>query len=340
MSSIDVVVPCYKYARYLRQCVSSILAQEVADLRVLVIDDASPDDTSEVGRELAREDPRVTLITHKHNLGHIATYNEGIAWLKADYMLLLSADDFLLPGALAAAVDALDRAPGTGLCIGAATEIDAADRKIRKLDVDVDFAGQPARYLTGTEFAELCIRSRCTNVVPTPTAVVRTRLLRESGGYRAELPHTADLEMWLRMAALSGVCVLARTQAVYRRHANNMSDAYYHDNCLLDLQQRRAAFDAFSETCAPQMPEAPALHQRFLAGLAREAVLQASGAFNEKRFDLSRQLADLALSFNPDIHRSRAWKLLSLKRFLGYRITRALLPLNSLAQAPGQRSQS
>ena len=134
------------------------------------------------------------------------------------------------------------------------------------------------------------------------------------------------------------MCVLSRTQAVYRRHSNNMSDAYYHDNCLLDLQQRRAAFDAFSETCAPQMPEAAALQRRFLAGLAREAVLQASGAFNEKRFDLSRQLAELALSFNPGIHRSRAWKLLSLKKFLGYRITRALLPLNSLAQARGQRS--
>ena len=53
MSSVDVVVPCYRYGHYLRQCVQSVLDQSVRDVRVLILDDASPDDTEEVGRALA-----------------------------------------------------------------------------------------------------------------------------------------------------------------------------------------------------------------------------------------------------------------------------------------------
>ena len=100
LARIDVVIPCYNYGRFLYQCVNSVLGQAGVDVRVLVIDDASPDNTAEVAAALARADSRVTVIRHSTNKGHINTYNEGIEWASADYMLLLSADDYLLPGAL------------------------------------------------------------------------------------------------------------------------------------------------------------------------------------------------------------------------------------------------
>src|SRR3979490_235845 len=103
MSSVDVIVPCYRYGKFLRQCVESVLTQEGVAIRVMVIDDASPDDTAEIAESLLKEDSRVSYISHKSNKGHISTYNEGIDWVSADYMLILSADDYLLPGALARA---------------------------------------------------------------------------------------------------------------------------------------------------------------------------------------------------------------------------------------------
>ena len=108
MSSVDVIVPCYRYGHFLRGCVESALAQTGADVRVLIIDDASPDNTAEVATELAKEDSRVSFFRHAVNKGHIATYNEGIEWVSGDYMLLLSADDYLLPGALARAAELMD----------------------------------------------------------------------------------------------------------------------------------------------------------------------------------------------------------------------------------------
>ena len=69
MASVDVVVPCYRYGRYLRQCVRSVLDQEGANIRVLVIDDASPDETALIGTALATEDSRVTFRRHAVNQG-------------------------------------------------------------------------------------------------------------------------------------------------------------------------------------------------------------------------------------------------------------------------------
>ena len=68
MKSVDVVIPNYNYGRYLRACVDSVLSQDVEKLRVLIIDNASTDDSPEVARELAAMDPRVELRLRETNL--------------------------------------------------------------------------------------------------------------------------------------------------------------------------------------------------------------------------------------------------------------------------------
>ena len=54
MNSVDVIVPCYRYGRFLRECVESVLTQKGVDVRVLIIDDASPDNSGDVGTELSK----------------------------------------------------------------------------------------------------------------------------------------------------------------------------------------------------------------------------------------------------------------------------------------------
>src|SRR5437879_1536330 len=117
MSRVDVIIPCYNYAHYLRSCVESVLTQPV-DVRVLIIDDASPDDTTAVAASLAAADSRVEYRRHDVNRRHIATYNEGLDWASGDYTLLLSADDLLVPHALARAVHLLDSRPEVGFAYG------------------------------------------------------------------------------------------------------------------------------------------------------------------------------------------------------------------------------
>src|SRR5688500_9202830 len=115
--TVDVIVPCYNYGSMLAACVQSVLAQESVEVRVIVMDDASRDETEAVGRPLAA-DPRVVFRRHALNQGHIATYNEALKMVVADYCMVLSADDLLTAGALARATRLMQSNPQVGLVYG------------------------------------------------------------------------------------------------------------------------------------------------------------------------------------------------------------------------------
>ena len=70
---VKVVVPCYGYADVLAGCVESVLAQEGVEVRVLIVDDCSPDQTTVVARRLAALDGRVERRRHDRNEGLTAT---------------------------------------------------------------------------------------------------------------------------------------------------------------------------------------------------------------------------------------------------------------------------
>ncbi len=118
MPKIDVAVPCYQYGRYLRDCVTSITRQDVPDMRVLIIDNGSTDDSLEVAQELARGDGRITVLHQPRNLGQKYAYNAAIDWADSDYLAILDADDVLAEGALSRAVSVMDSAPSLAFCHG------------------------------------------------------------------------------------------------------------------------------------------------------------------------------------------------------------------------------
>jgi hypothetical protein len=307
--------------------VESVLEQWGCVLRVLIIDDASPDHTAEVATDLAKTDARITYVRHVSNKGHIATYNEGIEWASADYMLLLSADDYLLPGALERAIKLLDSHGSIGFAFGDAVMLGEGDAtKVVSTGVRM-LNGHSFRILKGSEFIAI---SGARNIVPTPTAVVRGALQKRVGGYRLKLPHTGDMEMWLRLAANADVGVLAAQQAVYRRHARNMSLAY---DALLDLEQRKAAVVSFVESYGELASDAGELRHQLLKSIARDAIGAASTAFNDCELERSRQLSEYALKVCPEVRLSMPSAKLVGKRLLGIRGWRALKPAVTAVRA-------
>jgi len=332
MSSVDVVVPCYRYGRFLRQAVESVLNQQGPKVRVLIINDASPDGTAAVAAELAAEDVRVTVIDHAANRGHIDTYNEGIAWASADYMLILSADDYLLPGALERAARLLDSNPEVGLTFGDdIVTYDAEDvREIPRRRVKA-----PWRIMTGPEFVRL---SGSYNIVSTPSAIVRTALQKRVGGYRPALPHAGDMEMWFRFAAHGSVGQLHAYQAVYRRHTGNMSSAYYQSRGRMpDLEQRRDVLDSFFATCGFEPSLIRELRGRAMRSLACHAVALAGEAYLDDKMDDSRKLTEFALAIDPRAKMSGQWAKLMLKRLLGSRLWRVVrTPVAAARQSRAQ----
>ena len=275
-ATIDVVVPCYNYARFLAGCVRSVLGQAGVAVRVLIIDDTSDDETPEAIAELSA-DPRVVARRHDVNKGNIATYNEGLAWAEADYTVLLSADDLLAPGALARAASVMDDHPGVGMVYGRGVYFENHDDLPRTLS-----APSGIRIWPGSEWIEgRCRTGR--NVISSPEVTVRTSVQHEVGGYRAELPHAGDLDMWLRIAAVSDVSyVRGKAQAYYRVHSQSMLRSHW-ASLLPDFEQRRAVFDTFFVHYGSCLEDPQRLHDLARRALARDALWAACRAIDRNR---------------------------------------------------------
>lgn len=316
MATVDVIVPCYRYGRYLEQCVLSVLDQAGVDVRVIILDDCSPDDTPAVAEMLRSRDARVHYSRNAENRGHIATYNLGLEWISADYYLLLSADDYLLPGALLRATSLMEDNPTVVFCFGESlvSNSDGTVACAAPLGAGAPGAG---RVLETSEFVRL---SGAKNIVPTPTAVIRTAVQKECGGYRPEYPHAGDMEMWLRLSVRGQVGFVGEAQAVYRQHESNMSRAYLGASIHRDLKERRDVLDRFFREDGSGLAESEALRENCIAALASDALGAAHDAFHHTELAGAEELAHFASSLWPPIRRSRQWWKLSAKRFVGPRV--------------------
>lgn len=266
MSGIDVLVPSYQYGQFLRDAVTSILKQGIDNLRVLIIDNASTDNSAEVARKLAAEDCRVEVRVHPSNLGHTASINEGIDWAAQEYFLMFCADDVMAPGSLARAVSLMDQHPNVAFAIGAEVEWSTGDIFP---EIDQGLTCAQWRISPGLQFiAERC--SRPASFVALGTMVVRTSAQKKAGYYRAELKYTMDVEMMLRLACLGDVGETSAVQGIRRLHGSNLTD-YYVKSPSADFAYRQASFENFFEQEGSVIPEAGRLRRRVKRNLAGRA---------------------------------------------------------------------
>ena len=312
--TVEVVVPCYKYGHLLRGCIDSVLGQGGVDARVHVIDDASPDGSGEQAERIALSDPRVRVTRHHANQGHIATYNEGLAAAEADYVVLLSADDLLAPGCLRRATAVMEANRSVGFVYG-------YSRYFTDTDGPPASGGRWARSRVerGSRWIERRLRS-ATNVISSPEVVVRTSIQHEVGGYRADLPHSGDLEMWLRLAARADVGIVTGVdQAYYRIHPASMSRTSF-AAAFDDVRQRYAAFDAFLSGSGDMLAAPEEARRRVGRALAAEALWRAArhrmSATGESA-DRAAVMEEWALSVAPDACDSPEGRALRLADRLG-----------------------
>lgn len=261
---VAVVIPCYNYGRYLDECVKSVLMQPGVTAEVHIIDDASTDGSTEIAEAIAAHDPRVRLTCHQENKGHIATYNEGLSAVDSDYVVLLSADDMLAPGALSRATALMEEYPSVGLVYGHPQAFE--DKPFRSRDKPRNWSVWRGEKWIAAQFR------RGLSIITSPEAVVRTSVQHQVGYYRPELPHSGDLEMWLRIADVSDVGRVNGVDQAYRRlHAASMMTTGY-GTLLRDLEERVKAYESFLATSHLPLPRIESLRSTVNRRMAMEAL--------------------------------------------------------------------
>lgn len=248
MARMDVAIPNYNYGRFLRHCIASIQNQGVEELRILIIDNASSDDSVAIAKEIAAADPRVELLLRPENLGAHASFNAAIDWAQSDYFSIICSDDYLPAGALSAAIGALDRHPDANLVFGNVLFVADGENPVQP-----EAMSGAATHISGADFLDsFCRTGR--SPINGPMAVARTAAQKQLGYYRPELPHTDDMEMWMRFGAMGAVVRLDMIQSIVRIHGANQSSVLrnvHHWN-----MEAEAAFEVFFSTYGASLPNA------------------------------------------------------------------------------------
>lgn len=199
---VSVVIPSYQHAAYVQRAVESVLQQTVTNIEVIVVDDGSTDGTPDIVAKIP--DPRLRLVRLAENRREHAR-NLGLGLATGHYVAFQNSDDEWLPQKLASQLDVMETRLEVGAVFSAVEVIDgngnpATDTWANGLFFDGGLKWDSSEWLRALFYNNsLCIVS----------AMVRHDLLRQTGGFRPSMIQMSDYDMWIRLAALSELEVIA-----------------------------------------------------------------------------------------------------------------------------------
>lgn len=199
---VAVVIPCHGYARFLPDAVASVAAQTWPNVRIVVVDDGSPDDTAAVAEMLIARFPECRIrLLRQDNQGLAAARNNGIRATDAPFVLPLDADDRLAP--------------------------DAIERLMAALAVGGDVA-TPCGRTFGDEERDLVTRPVTRRRLRAGNCLVYASLFRRDlfervGGYQPRAPGYEDWDFWLGALEIGAAFVhVPAPLFFYRKHGRTM----------------------------------------------------------------------------------------------------------------------
>lgn len=199
---VSVVIPSYQHAAYVKRAVESVLEQTVTDIEVIVVDDGSTDGTPDV--VAAIRDPRLQLVRLAENRREHAR-NRALGMATGRYVAFQNSDDEWLPEKLARQLAVLESRPGVGAVFTEVAIIDAKGLPTTDTWANGLFCdGKQKR--DATDWLRFFYERNCLCIA---SAMVRHEILRQTGGFRPSMVQLSDLDMWVRLAAVSELDVLA-----------------------------------------------------------------------------------------------------------------------------------
>ena len=244
-ATVDVALPYYGDVDLMKQAVASVLDQRLQDWRLLVVDDGFPD--PEPARWFAEEinDARVSYQRNESNLGANGNYRRCLELVTAPIVVVMGADDVMLPNFLQVATDALAAFEQAAVVQCGVAVVDEHGRLVRPLGDRVKERYTPQvdsrTLLTGEDLAISLLRANWTYF---PSLVWRTASIRHIG-FREGLNVTQDLALILDTTRDGGGLVLDPTLAfLYRRHSQSDSSVKALDGRRFDEERALFATEA------------------------------------------------------------------------------------------------
>ncbi len=206
---ISVIIPAYNGSRYISQAIDSVLSQTDCQFEIIVVDDGSSDNTSDILQQYSNQ----IRYFYQENQGVAAARNRGIKEAKAELIALLDQDDIFLPDKLAEQTACFKRFSEVGLVNSGWRLIDSLEHKISDIE--------PWHNLPNLDLQTLIIHSPIL-----PSAIMFRRSWWEKvGGFDSRFNGVDDAEFVWRLAVAGCQAVWFKKVTVgYRQHQHTVSN--------------------------------------------------------------------------------------------------------------------
>lgn len=212
---VSIVMGAYNGEKYLRQQLDSILQQTYQHFELVVVDDASTDDTLAILEEYAALDDRIHVFPAENNLGFIANFERGIRLAKGEFIALADQDDIFRSDKIEVLINTLKAYPERDLAV---SDLSLVDENGNVLSESM-WISQKMYPSTGHPFRRLVYENFATGCA----MMIRRKLLELA------LPFPSDClvhDWWLAVVAASenagGICLVREALTSYRQHASNV----------------------------------------------------------------------------------------------------------------------
>ncbi len=204
---IDVLTPVWNGGPFVRQSIESLQRQTCRNIRIIVVDNGSTDDTPKILAELAARDDRIVVITQPHQ-ALVDAHNTLLAAASAELISFQDADDIAEPDRLRKQADYLADHPD---CVG-------VSGTARHIDVDGRPTGHIVRFRPPDDSDPMWVPAREPNLMP--FALLRRPAVEAAGGFR-HVFHADDTDLYWRLLRLGRLYNLPDVIGSYRVHAGS-----------------------------------------------------------------------------------------------------------------------
>lgn len=216
---VCICVPTYNAAATLAATLESILAQTYRDISVLVVDNASTDDTAGIARAFAARDPRLQLVSHAENVGAEGNFDRCLALARGAYTAIFHSDDIYTPAMVAEEVAFLEAHPEAGAVFAMTDTIDEDGPGAlpgRPYRLPPGLRPGPSGLFTFPEIFRAMLRNG--NFLLCPGAMARTEVYRDhvKKWSSARYGSSSDLGVWLKILEKYPIGVINKPLFRYR----------------------------------------------------------------------------------------------------------------------------
>lgn len=229
---VSLCIPTYRRAAFIGETLESALQQTVTDFEVIVVDDASPDNTAEVVASYA--DSRIQYYRNEHNLGVPENLNYALSLARGEFVMLLEDHDLLVPTYLEETLRVMRRYPSVGFVATGFFTIDEQSCVIGRWP--------PARFAEFTPGHKLLRNLLINTACPFSliTLIRRLATIELAPLFDAKYWWYADQHLWMRMAAQGDFGYVPKLLVSYRlREADHaLNDRFWQSNLVLSRIHR------------------------------------------------------------------------------------------------------